>query len=247
VFGPLREIPVPTVVLSYDDAPAEPTGLMDPPPAPPAAAATAPVATPAAATPTPPAPAKDAAPPPSDVATPPAPPPAPPIVDANAPRIDLTQEAMSDARAAGGVTVTSTLTNAGKRPLIGAFHARMLEHRVLAPDGRKTRCDAAAPTRAIARDLFKTMKPGATQAFTVRLLEVCPLGTFARPGLYRVQSILRAREPGTEVGVDAWTGVAVGAAPTTVRVQSGPLPFYTAAPVPASTPVDAPAAATASD
>ncbi len=251
-FGPLRELGIPSVMLSYDEAPQAPTGLLDPPAPPQPPASPAPSAAPASPAPAPPVDAGAVVilrPAGAPVAAPAAPaavePPPPPIVDANAPRIELTQGAMSDARGAGQVTVTVTATNVGKWPLIAPFHARMLEFRVLAPDGRRTRCDAAAPTRAIARDLYRTMKPGASMTFPVRLLEVCPVGTFGRPGLYSAHATLRAREPGTEVGLEAYTGIIPAIAPTLVRVQSGPSPFYTVPPAAVATPVDPSAAISA--
>jgi hypothetical protein len=244
-FSPLRELVAPTVVLSYDDGtsgtevgpePAgEPSGPAAATPAPTAAEPASPSpssgnvvvvvplgapAAPAAETPAAPAPLADTS---------------PPIVDANAPRLELAQEAMADARTPSQVTVTVTATNVGHRPLVAPLHARMLEFRVHGPDDRRTRCDAAAPTHAVPRDLYRTFKPGASASFTVQLNEVCPLGTFDRPGLYRVHAVLRARETGSEVGLDAYTADVPGVAPTLVRVQGGPLPFYWQPPVAVAT------------
>lgn len=232
-YSPLPELPVPTVVLSYEETPRAPVWPVEPAPAAHAASASAPQDAP------PPIPAPPVPPETPSAGSTDVPPPAaapPHVTDANAPRLELTQRVLSDAVSAGQVTMTATAKNVGHRPLLAPLHARMLELRVLTPDGQRIRCDAEPPTHAIARELYRTMKPGASESFRLRLLEACPAATFDRPGIYHVYAVLHAREPGTELGLVAYTGVAHGVEATKLRVQSGPLPFYVSPPAAVPTP-----------
>ncbi|WP_437280792.1 hypothetical protein WME90_09630 [Sorangium sp. So ce375] len=158
-----------------------------------------------------------------------------PIVDANAPRLELTSEPWSDAASPRSIVVRVSARNAGKRPMTVAIRPRMLEFHVAGPNGEAV-CAAAPPTGAIPRDLFKTLKPGASSDVALLLREVCPDDTFTREGLYEVTATLHANEPGTELDLDAYTAVVPAKNTTLLRVKSAPEPFYAAPPRAVPTP-----------
>ncbi|WP_437309180.1 hypothetical protein [Sorangium sp. So ce388] len=158
-----------------------------------------------------------------------------PIVDANAPRLELRSEPWSDAASPRSIVVRVTARNAGKRPMTVAIRPRMLEFHVAGPNGT-TVCEAAPPTDAIPRDMYRTLKAGATVDVSLLLREVCPPDTFAREGLYEVTATLHANEPGTGLGLDAYTATVTAPSATLLRVKSAPEPFYAAAPRAVQTP-----------
>ncbi|WP_437691369.1 hypothetical protein [Sorangium sp. So ce176] len=163
-----------------------------------------------------------------------------PIVDANAPRLELKSEPWSDAASPRSIVVRVSARNAGKRPMTVAIRPRMLEFHVAGPNGT-TVCGASPPTGAIPRDLYRTLKPGASADVSLLLREVCPANTFAREGLYEVTATLHANEPGTGLGIDAYTATVAAESPTLLRVKSAPEPFYAAAPRAVPTPRPDPA------
>ncbi|WP_437977286.1 hypothetical protein WMF11_09980 [Sorangium sp. So ce295] len=171
-------------------------------------------------------------------------PPGKPIKDANAPRLELTSEPWSDAASPRSIVVRVSAKNAGRRPMTVAIRSRMLEFHVAGPNG-ETVCTAAPPTGAIPRDLFRTLKPGASADVSLLLREVCPADTFNREGLYEVTATLHANEPGTGLGLDAYTAVVPAKNTTLLRVKSAPEPFYAAAPRAVPTPKPKPEASQA--
>ncbi|MGK3965593.1 hypothetical protein WMF38_15635 [Sorangium sp. So ce118] len=158
-----------------------------------------------------------------------------PIVDANAPRLELKSEPWSDAASPRSIVVRVTARNAGKRPMTVAIRPRMLEFHVAGPNGT-TVCEAAPPTDAIPRDMYRTLKAGASVDVSLLLREVCPADTFAREGLYEVTATLHANEPGTGLDLDAYTATVTATNATLLRVKSAPEPFYAAAPRAVQTP-----------
>ncbi|MDC0683325.1 hypothetical protein [Sorangium atrum] len=158
-----------------------------------------------------------------------------PIVDANAPRLELTSDPWSDAASPRSIVVRVSAKNAGRRPMTVAIRSRMFEFHVAGPNG-ETNCAAAPPTGAVPRDLFKTLKPGASVDVSLLLREICPTDTFNREGLYEVTATLHANEPGTELALDAYTAVVPAKNTTLLRVKSAPEPFYAAAPRAVPTP-----------
>ncbi|WP_437758088.1 hypothetical protein [Sorangium sp. So ce1389] len=158
-----------------------------------------------------------------------------PIVDANAPRLELRSEPWSDAASPRSIVVRVTAKNVGKRPMTVAIRPRMLEFHVAGPNGT-TVCEAAPPTDAIPRDMYRTLKGGASVDVSLLLREVCPADTFAREGLYEVTATLHANEAGTGLNLDAYTATVTATNATLLRVKSAPEPFYAAAPRAVQTP-----------
>lgn len=152
-----------------------------------------------------------------------------PIVDENAPRLELTTSPFVDASAPAEASLTVTATNVGHRPMLLAIRPRLLAFRLQGPGG-STRCDASAPTHAIPREMFTTLRPGGSTSLTLRLAEICSLDSLSRPGLYRVNVTLRAGESGEELGLSAYTGVIAAKDPTYLRLLSAPDPFYVTKP-----------------
>lgn len=231
---PLRELTAPTMVLHFNRPPKPPMAeaVLPAEPAPPADPPAKPVDP--KATPTPAADPKAA-----DAAAPDAP--LPPVVDENAPRLELTTAPFVDASSTSRAAVTLTATNVGRRPMLVALHQRMVGFRIDGPDG-VLRCPSMPPTRGIPRELYRTLKPGASSTMTFLLGEGCTRDAMRRPGLYRVQATLNANESGSELGLTAYTGKARTEEPALVRVLSGPDPFYAVTPraVPTPKPVARP-------
>ncbi|WP_437612895.1 hypothetical protein WMF20_10555 [Sorangium sp. So ce834] len=241
-FAPAPGLAAPTVVLSYGlprkEAAADGAGSAEPPSA--ADHEAQPSADGAAQ---PPADKTPPQPPADKTAQPPADKPiqvaagalGEPIVDANAPRLELTSEPWSDAASPRSIVVRVSAKNAGRRPMTVAIRSRMLAFLVVGPNGT-TACEASRPTGAIPRDMFRTLKPGASVDLSLLLREVCPDNTFAREGLYQVRATLHANEPGTGLGLDAYTAIVRAKSSTLLRVKSAPEPFYAAAPRAVPTP-----------
>lgn len=159
----------------------------------------------------------------------------PAIVDANAPRLVVTALPFADASSANRVSVTTTAKNVGRRPMLAALRSRMIGYHVAGPDGEFT-CPASPPTHAIPRDMYRSYKPDEATSFTALLSELCPQGSFSRPGLYHVTPTLFALESGSELGIKAYTSVVRAEAATLVRVQTGADPFYSSEPKATPTP-----------
>jgi hypothetical protein len=145
--------------------------------------------------------------------------------DPGAPRIEISAPRWVDADGAQSIPVTVTVSNAGKRPLVARVRPENLSFDVDGPGGA-TLCQLWEGRRALARDFFTTLPPAGRESMTVLLGEVCPDRVFDVPGIYKVTArITLPDEPGRSP-VRAWTGTAVAAEPTLVRVRSGPRPFY---------------------
>jgi hypothetical protein len=245
---PLRELTAPTMVLHYGRTAkraAPDAGVADPAtttePSEPEAKAAGPSATDPKAT-DPRAPGSRATDPraPSPSAEPEAMEgkealPEPPVVDENAPRLELTATPFADASSTSRAAVTLTATNVGRRPMLLALHPRMFGFRIDGPDG-VLRCSPMAPTHGTPRELFRSLKPGGSSSMTLLLAEGCTRDALRRPGLYRVHATLLAGESGSEIGLTAYTGTARTRAPALLRVLDGPDPFYAVAPRAIPTP-----------
>ncbi|MDI1448728.1 hypothetical protein [Polyangium sp. 6x1] len=146
-----------------------------------------------------------------------------PIVDERAGKLEISADAFKDVAAPNGVSLTVTAKNAGLRPIFVALRPWMFSFRVDGPYGHTKSC-LGDPPRGLPKDAFRTLKPGATTSFTILLHEVCPRGTFPRPGLYRVTTTLNAGE--TTEGAEAYTADVSTQTPTLLRLASAPEPFF---------------------
>ena len=153
-------------------------------------------------------------------------------------RMTLTTTHYDDAQRATDVQLSVQAHNTGERPVFVALRPRMLDFVVRGPDG-VVRCRRTSQRHLVPRDLFRTLHHGKHVHMDVLLAEVCPQGTFDRPGLYRAMPILHADANGQQYGLQALTGVVSVSDPgdpggthdkdddvTLIRVRDGRKPFY---------------------
>jgi hypothetical protein len=91
------------------------------------------------------------------------------------------------------------------------------------------RCDRLALASAPIADFVSHLRQGEQVSVAVPLVERCPRGTFAAPGIYRVRVDLSTPALPWHVK-NALTGVFRSSSPTLLRIESGDVPFYASAP-----------------
>ena len=134
--------------------------------------------------------------------------------------IDMQQG--SDAGSQLSATVAIALRNRGERTRYVYFRRELLSFEVMGPGGL-TSCDPQPDTRAPDRLAFLRLAPGQSMTITSRLVELCPKGTFSRPGFYLVHARFEADHNGEEFGMDAYVGRVASEKPANVRIRSGEL------------------------
>ncbi len=128
--------------------------------------------------------------------------------DQLAAQLTLTTSRYADASRPTDISVAVTAHNTGQRPLFIALRDRMLSFTVTRPGGRQVECSPQSQSHAVPRDLFRLMHHGTSRRMGVLLAEVCPPGTFDRPGLYVATPVLHADASGRRYGLNAVTGKA---------------------------------------
>jgi hypothetical protein len=136
--------------------------------------------------------------------------------------LDLVQG--SDAHAERTATIDLSLKNRSKQSQQVFFRRELVSFEVTGPDGMTT-CDAQPDVRNPDPQGFTSLRPGGAVRVATRLTEVCPRGTFSRPGLYLVHARFDATVSGEQHGLDAYTGTAVSTQPAGVRIRTGEQPF----------------------
>jgi len=162
----------------------------------------------------------------------------PRVVDELAPRFALTASRYADAAHARNIIVSVQTHNAGKRSAPVVLRRRQFSFKVFGPNGR-TLCRRSTADHTVPPDHFRTLRHGKHIHLRVLLAELCPHGTFNRPGLYWAVPKLFADESGSDFGIRAMTGVAkvTDEGPvsgthresddaTLIRVRSGSGHFY---------------------
>ncbi len=141
---------------------------------------------------------------------------APPPPDSE---IELVMLAGADAEDERSATITFGVLNTSDRPQKVFVRRELLSYEVQGPDGffECPGSDVGSPDFAS----FSTLPPHGAERAVVRLIEVCPRRSFARPGLYEVHARLNARWSGQELGMDAFVGRLEVSRPAFVRVRSG--------------------------
>ena len=129
----------------------------------------------------------------------------------------------SDAEAERTATVGISVRNRSKRTQNLYLRRELISFEVVGPRGPVT-CDPEPDQRAPDRQAFYRMTPGRTVTFSSRLVELCPRGTFAQPGLYLVHARLDANESGDDFDLEAFVGRIVSQTPVTVRIRTGEEP-----------------------
>ena len=157
--------------------------------------------------------------------------------------INVAMLAGSDAEDERGAVITVGVGNGAAVPQTVVLRRELFSFDVVGPDG-----PFACPTGDLGSPdfaAFTTLAPRASEQFVVRLLEMCPRGSFSRPGVYEVRATFHATSSGQALGIDAFVGDVASPRPALVRVRSGERPsFLRAAPMVAGTegPAAAPAA-----
>lgn len=96
---------------------------------------------------------------------------------------------------------------------------------VVGPDGPFT-CKSDLALAPSSSDAFERVGVGTTRPVVLRPVEICPLGSFGRPGLYKVHATLKTSHRGTRFGLEAFVGRLETPQPALVRVHRGPRPFF---------------------
>jgi hypothetical protein len=125
----------------------------------------------------------------------------------------------SDAEDERAATVTVGVGNAGKETQMVVIRRELIAFDVRGPDGSFQCPTGEMGPPDIAS--FSTLGSRASEQFVVRLIEMCPRGGFARPGLYEVSATWHARFSGQALGIDAFVGSVSSSRPALVRVRSG--------------------------
>ena len=124
----------------------------------------------------------------------------------------------SDAQSEPNVTATVRLRNPMSHRLVLFLRRELLTFEVLTPAGTIS-CIAEPDARNPDRRAFSTVARGGSVTLVSRLVELCPRGTFATPGLYLVHAQLDAPADGADYGLDAFTGTLHTERPIPVRVR----------------------------
>jgi hypothetical protein len=174
-----------------------------------------------------PAPAKEIAGPSFPLPAPPAAPP-PPVLPAPrepfpsklrvsiAPRIDVAE--------AFDLAVAFAIVNDGERAEAIVPHAGILALDVQGPSGA-VRCALGMTPRPVRENLVSLPPRGGRTSVSVLVDRLCPVGTFARPGLYRLTPRLDTRRIGpVPRGVRMFAGEVVGEAGL-LRIRRGSAPW----------------------
>lgn len=144
------------------------------------------------------------------------------------PRPSLTMTGGSDAAAERVATIQVRLSNPSKREKLSVYFRReLLSFEVIGPDGL-VRCEPEPRTRYPQAQAFTNLGPGKSIQLTSRLTELCPRGTFNRPGLYLIRARFDSKEDGADFGLNAFTGRLIAEQPATVRIRNGDKKFRAA-------------------
>jgi hypothetical protein len=130
----------------------------------------------------------------------------------------------SDARSERNALITIRLTNRSDRAQTVYFRREFVSFEVVGPDGVVT-CDPQPDDRSPDRQAFTRLRKSASLPAPSRLIELCPQGTFAKPGLYLVHGRFDAADDGSKFGLHAFVGRVVSLTPATVRIRTGDQPL----------------------
>ncbi len=138
--------------------------------------------------------------------------------------LGLTIARGSDAYAESSATVQVALENHSESTRKVFFRRELLTFEVTGPTG-STSCTSGPDQRNPDRQAFLTLHPKKPMTFTSRLAELCPRGTFAKPGLYLAYVRFDATQSGAAQGINAFTGTVVSPRPALIRIRTGEEPF----------------------
>ncbi|MBN2195799.1 MAG: hypothetical protein JW751_23475 [Polyangiaceae bacterium] len=135
----------------------------------------------------------------------------------------LTLKQGSDAEAERTATVQLELRNRGAEPRFVYFRRELVSFEVVGPSGLSD-CGAEPDHRSPDRHAFQRLAPGQSVTVYQRLVEACPRGTFATPGLYLVHARYESVHDGAEFELDAFVGRVSTEQPVGVRIRKGDRP-----------------------
>jgi hypothetical protein len=136
----------------------------------------------------------------------------------------------SDAQSERTATVQLRLKNRSKHKIQVFFRRELITFEVTGTDGT-TSCNPAPDDRAPDAQEFLSLSAGQAMTFTCQLAELCPRGTFGRPGLYLVHARFDATDNGDEAGLHAYTGTVASPEPGAVRIRTGEIPLLSRHPM----------------
>jgi hypothetical protein len=181
------------------------------------------------------------------------PPEGPTFTDLNAAKVDVYVDRTIDAGAARDLVLNVHVKNDGTHDLTTALRGAMLTFTVeeLGPDNQArnvVECGGSEHPHPIAAEMLYKMRGGRTVAVPQLLGELCPGGTFDRPGLYRVRPRLDTTAIGEAAELGAHIGQALARQTTLVRLATAKSAFDDQPPraVPTAPPGAVPASAPAS-
>lgn len=162
--------------------------------------------------------------------------------DRMAPDLDLYVDRWSTGGAPRDLMLRIRAKNEGGRALAAVLRSRMLRFRVEGPmvsDNKTTgttECVVDDRSHGVPVEMVRNYRPGDRLEIPFLLAEVCPRGTFDRPGLYRVTPVLQSAIEGEAVkDKDAFQGRVRALQPALARIGASRLPFYEATPRAVST------------
>lgn len=158
-----------------------------------------------------------------------------PLVDKGAGHIDIYVSRFVDAPTTSDVVLTIRAINEGRRKLAAVLRGRMLHFAVeeLGPDNRTLRhvdCTHQTNAHGIATEMVSDVAPGKEIRIALMISEICPRGTFSRPGLYRITPTLDTAQMGESLKSDPWLGVTFARQSSLVRLAKAPGEFHFAMP-----------------
>jgi hypothetical protein len=153
--------------------------------------------------------------------------------DRQAPDLDLYVHGWSDGSAPRDLTLRIHAKNEGGRKLAAVLRTRMLRFRVegpLTPQNQTpatVECIVDERSHGVPVEMVRDFRPGERLDVPFLLAEICPHGTFDRPGLFRVTPLLVSQIEGEAVQHrDAFQGRVRALQPALARVGTSRLPFY---------------------
>jgi hypothetical protein len=138
--------------------------------------------------------------------------------------LELTISRGSDASRERTATIAVRLKNRSKHGVHFFLRRELVSFEVMGPEGLET-CDPQPDARAPDRQAFLYLRAGHSMTIYSRLVELCPRGTFAQPGLYLVHARYDATSSGARFGLHAFVGRVVSRQPGSIRIRHGAHPF----------------------
>lgn len=150
--------------------------------------------------------------------------------DDRRPRVEVTTQERVDSQSSSDLTVRATIKNVGERAALLHLRQDDLQFVVGTPGGFQILCRLGPQPRGAVPDFFETWRPGRSRSYTTRLREVCPNGTFDRPGVYTAHASVFLRQTGDPQHLTAFVTTADAEHDTKIRVRKGKLPYHAAPP-----------------